>query len=252
MKRTNTAEYFATMLSNYSRISKESKKYWSGYTNWQVEIHHAGDEFMYYTIYKNGRVTKHFLSDSSLAGVEVSMDELTGNDFELFNTIQITRTGYLMLESNITPKEAISNLFFYIDENEWDCDKRNDGESHKCPALCGGAYFKDNLTSCFSYLSTSESELELQTIPELKRRNSSRVFYGIHPMPYIKNLDSRKAIYIPFINSVYGEKASDYGKMKETIAQNDEESRIELMEMLCDCGIKAVWEEVPLKGYLYE
>lgn len=203
------AKYFYNRLLGYENERLTSEKYFYGYENKMVDIHHKNDESTWFVIHYDGTVYRN-----SLIGDRKQMyiDELEGNDFELFNIVQVIKCGYLVLEtkSKFDVKRAISSLHHYIDsfDNTIDTVRKN----NRIPVLCGGSIWENGVTEEFQYYSVNGIELDLMTIESLCQYNISRKHYDAKCFPFIKSMKDCNSIYVSFVHNMNEEKFDEVYK----------------------------------------
>lgn len=163
-----TAKYFYEILCNYNEISKKNNKYWDGYNGGTVNIHHRGEEHIFYTVSTNGNVVKQNLRE--LSSKLMRIEDLDG-DFELYSHYSIVKCGFVTVKNleyrHI--KTVITNLCELIDENSM--------------AVCSN-YFKDGFTDDFSYYSVEDMQCSVKSIHRLTKENETRRFYMLDALPY--------------------------------------------------------------------
>lgn len=233
-----TAKYFYDRLMGYDKESIKSGKYYYGYVNDCIDIHKKGIEDEYYTIIKNGHVVKCNFEKRKREDMKIS--DLTGDDFEIFNCVQIFKCGYLKLENSNSARdiqEAITNFHNYIASLE---DPLNSEKN--VPILCGGCCFYKGVTNKFHYYDTAGIQVDVSTISELCKENVNRKYYDLHCIPFIKSMENEKCIRIDFINCIYDlDQREDHIKMSKEALKH-------LLEMMDTIGISVKWVECKTNG----
>lgn len=229
-----TAKYFYERLIKYPEESYESGKYYYGYSNHSVEIHRKNNNCEYFIIRENGSVTKASISHFYERDFG-NIDDLTGDDFELFSCVQIIKSGYLVLEkatdNPITDMRIIiSRLHNYIDSLDNDfIHARTD-----VPHLCGGSCWSNGLTDYFTYHAVNGIELHIGTIKNLCEKNIERKYYDARCIPFIKSMDNNVSIHISFVHYMH---ENNY----EEIRKKCNKSLNDLLKYMDTIGIKCKW-----------
>lgn len=212
-----TANYFFEMLCEvyynwHSDWTRCDTRYWrSDCCNGYVTVHHAtqrADEEIgtYYQIDRDGTVRKNNLFH--FEDTKMRLEDLDGDDFELFSSIQTYKAGYVVLEPPTETdkpgyaKKVLSNLHNYIADLEPDYWHRNgdDYKKNPYPVLVGGSSWEYGLTEEFSYCSTNGMEIHIQTIHKFCKENETRKHYGCRPIPFRKNMDSNVAFHVTMVD----------------------------------------------------
>lgn len=209
------AKYFFDLLCKvYYNLHDgyfQSKKHYyrSDCANGYITVHHAEEREneepgTYYHIQRDGTVlvenSYHYKSKV------ISLDDLDGDDFELFSRINIYKSGYVVLnpaedkDNRKYAKRVISSLHGYIASLEPDYWKRYSEEERTYPVLCGGSSWSNGLTEEFSYYAVNGLEVHIQTIPVFCRENDNRKYFGLIPIPFIKNLNNDIAFHVTFVD----------------------------------------------------
>ena len=238
------ARYFYERLIKYPEESWKTRKYYYGYSNRKVEIHHKNNDSEWYTIHSDGLVTKNTI-DGNYERDFCSIDDLVGDDFELFSIVQIIKSGYLVLQENNTGtyindmRVLVSRLHSYIDSLDDNYSLFSDGHTD-IPRLCGGSAWTNGLTDYITYHSVNDIELHVRTIKNLCRENVERKYYDARPIPFIKSIDSEISIHVSFVHNM---NKNDY-----------EETRKKCNEVLKDLfrymdiiNIKCKWEDCKMR-----
>lgn len=210
------AKYFYDRLLNYESESRKTQKYYYGFSNRMVTIHHIGDESTYYTIFDNKNVMVKKIGSYKTASM--TLDDLSGDDYELFNIVQILKTGYIVLDtdSELEIKKVISKLSEHI---EWD-DEGYRRKGDNIPILCGESFWEDGVTDEFQYYATNEIEVHVQMVRNLCKSNINRKYYGLRCIPFIKSISNSQAIHVEFIQSMNkGNYNEEYEKCEEALKE---------------------------------
>lgn len=186
---------FYNRLLNYDDESKETGKYYYGFSNGTVTIHRIGDNTEY-ILYKKG-IYMTISPDLSLMRNR-NIDELKGDDFELYSKIQCFKCGYLKYNNTSTIKDIISKIRSIFNNIDFF------GEEKEDKLILNNATFIDGYSDGFSYSLNNESEtyLELCTIPYICKENINRSYYGVKCFPFIKNIRNNEAIYVKVNSTV--------------------------------------------------
>ena len=242
------ARYFYERLIKYHEETWKTAKYYYGYSNRKVEIHHKNNKSEWYMIHEDGSVTKENI-DGSYESNFCTINDLIGDDFELFNIVQIVKSGYLVLQENNTGtyitdmRRVVSKLHDYIDSLDDSyslvSDKRTD-----IPRLCGGSCWSNGVTDYITYHAVNGIELHVRTIKTLCRENAERKYYDARPIPFIKSIDSEISIHVSFVHYMY---RNDYKETREKC----NEALKDLITYIDTIGIKCKWVDCKMKYPVY-
>ena len=236
------AQYFYKRLLGYEDERRETELYYYGYSNNAVEIHHRGDEDNWFTVYGDGQV---FAYHRHIHGHEtLHVDNLDGDDFELFSTVQVYKSGYIVLDtqSEYDVKRVITKLYYHINsfEDIYDDNTKN------IPVLCDGSMWNNGVTDGFQYYAaTSTVELKIRTIRSLCKENINRKHYGARVYPFKKYMHNSDSCYVTFV-------ANMENKKDKVIRKNCEDALKELLSYMEELDIKCKWVDCNLKYPIYE
>ena len=235
------AEYFYNRLLKYDEESRTTGKDYYGYCNGAVNIHRKNDESEYFTIYKNGRVYHHYTGNYD--GEWLTVANLEGDNFEIFNIVQIIRSGYLTLntESELDVKKSISKLYNYIRSFD---NGHPFKKTKNIPTLCGGSIWSNGVTDDFQYYSVNGIEVHLQTIKELCKENVNRKHYDLRPIPFIKAMKNTNTIYVSFICIM---RLDNDGNLKEKC----DSALSDLLTYMDDIDVECKWVECRIRKPVY-
>ncbi len=241
------ARYFYERLLKYPKKSSNSNKYYYRYSNQNIMIHHKRNETEWYVVWADGSVTKQN-SDGSIRDF-CKVDDLIGDDFEIFNIVQIIKSGYLVLDENnndnpITDmRKVVSRLHNYIDSLDVPYHLFNDRRTD-IPHLCGGSCWSNGLTDEFQYHAVNSIELHVRTIRILCRENMERKYYDVKPIPFIESMGSNTSVHVSFVHNMG---MNDY---KETRKKCNEALK-DLLTYMDIIGIKCKWVDCKMKYPVY-
>ena len=227
------AKYFYNRLLGYDEENRKTGKYYYGLCNRMVTIHHKNDETLWFVIHADGTVYRKTIE--SYETEKLKIDELEGGDFELFNIVQILKSGYIVLntKTELEVKQIISDLYTHIasfDDGELFKKKKN------IPLLCGGSFCVDGVTDSFSYYAVNGIEIEIQTIKNICRENVNRKHYNLACMPFIKSMDNSSSVYVSFVHNMQkGDYEETYKKCNEALS--------ELLSYMQEINIGCKWVE---------
>lgn len=213
------AKYFYERMIGYKNEASNTGKFYYGYSNGMVDIHHKNNENEYFLIWGSKEVTRYYKEESELSyhrEQKMQLDDLKGDDFELFSVVQIIKCGYIVFEnakSENDIKKIISDTHNYIESFEEerliygidDGDDKND----PVPFLVGGSCWNNGMTDEFSFCAKNGVEIQLSTIRKLCDRNMDRKHYGARCIPFIKDKKNTDCIYVKFIKNISGESQSN-------------------------------------------
>lgn len=236
------AKYFYDRMIGYNDESRKSGMYYYGMSNGMVDIHHKGDETTYFVIYRDGTVLQENIGEYKHL-LKLTIDDLKGDDFELFNVVQILKSGYLILDTKteLEVKKIISRLHEYIesfDDHEMFSSKKD------IPVLCGGSIWISGVTNSFVYISPNGINLEIHTIRELCEKNVNRKYYGLRCIPFIKKIDNKSAIHVNFVQAMYNE---NYEEVKKRC----ENSLTDLLRYMKEIDVHCKWVECKMQSPAY-
>lgn len=238
------ARYFYERLIKYPEESQKTGKYYYGYSNRNVEIHHKNNKSEWYTIHEDGSVAKKNI-DGSYERNFCNIDDLMGDDFELFNSVQIVQSGYLILGqivdgiSMTDMRRVVSKLHDYIDSLDDSYSLVSDNRTD-IPRLCGGSCWSNGVTDYITYYDVNGIELHVRTIKNLCRENVERKYYDARPIPFIKSMDNTTSIHVSFVHFMC---RNDY---KETREKCNEAIK-NLLTYMGTIGIKCEWVDCKTK-----
>lgn len=176
------------------------------------------------------------------------ISDLTGDDFEIYNRIQIFKSGYILLETDEKDidKLVISGLYNFINRRTED----NLGKTLP-PFICGIANFRNGLTDEIHYSSRQNIEVHLQSINLFRNCNAARKYYDLNPIPFIPRIKNKEAIHVNFIDIVSNFRdISDTNKCCED-ALTDLMHYLQLVDVVKELGIKCKWVETKMKKPIY-
>ena len=238
------AQYFYKRLCGYPAESFVSGKYHDAYSYSNIQIHRKNNNSEWYSVFADGSVTKYNIYGTMIRGLNIN--DLLGDDFELFNIVQIVKSGYLVIEKDNTHitnmKVIISKLYRYIqsfDPPLWNCEIE-----HYIPHICGGSIWVNGLTDYFMYSGVNGIVVHVETIEHLCNENMQRKYYDMRPVPFIKSIDSSSAIHICFIQCMYKPNCTGIQKRCKDALQ-------ELIGYMDDIEIKYRWIECKTKYPIY-
>lgn len=240
-----TAQYFYERLLGYKEESHKTGMWYYGYANDSVEIHRKNDEDIYYVIRIDGRVQEYLTNTDSLLPRNVHfVGDLQGDDFELYNTVQMLKTGYIVLNnvnSEFNVKKIITNLRYYIESFEDTIYPRSTGP---IPCLCGGCCFSKGVTDNFTFYATNGIEIEIYTIRRLIEENKNRKYYDARVMPFKRKMDTDNSFYVTFTKIIRGVDMNDvYNRCKGALK--------ELRKYLNEIDVKHKWVDMNIKYPIY-
>ncbi len=196
------AKYFYDRLVGYDKEAMETGKFYYGYSNGMVDVHHKNNDDEYFIIWGSKGVTKYCRDKSTLSynivDKNLILEDLEGDDFELFSLVQVVKCGYMVFEntkSETDIKKIISYMHDYI-------DSFGNSEDEKIPFLVGGSGWENGMTDSFSFCSKSGIEIHLKTVKRLCNENMDRKYYGAKCFPFIKDKKNTECIYVKFITNI--------------------------------------------------
>ena len=183
------AMYFLERLRNYKNEKEISKMSYDGYEGHSVTIHRKNALLTYYDIFMNGTVHKAMDREIQILPIE----DLEGDDFELFNTRQIVECGYIVNADNSKVAEQIrKTVIDYIANKQF--------ESPVSDYKLIGPGLR------FTIMGT---EIVVLTDEQLEPMNKSRKYYGANIIPFndnhgkcrlhfqiITNIERRPVMYV--------------------------------------------------------
>lgn len=188
------ARYYYNELKNYptNAVLKDNSR-WSGYECGLVEIHHKGDPDTWYTISKDGRVSK----ETRLTFEYIPFEEIEGDDFELFSSTQAFKTGYVYINGCMSSediKKIILDIYSYM-------KSINCVQNDYCDEYIGSQRTRESMVYCSSY---SDLDIYIQSIDHLVRENMIRKYcYNLKCFPYEKYVSQSKCFYVAFIENIH-------------------------------------------------
>lgn len=235
------AKYFYERMLGYEKECFTSRKYCYNYENASITIHHKNDESIWFIIRSNGEVERAVMGQG-YSEEKLNINDLKGDDFEIFNIVQIIKSGYLVLntETEYQVKKTITKLHDFIDSLRGDyLHPKKD-----VPHICGGSCWRDGVTSEFEYLAVNGMELHLRSVKKLCKDNVSRKYYDLHCIPFIKSIDCGKAIHVCFEDIMWG------GDFDEAYKKCDK-ALADLLHYMKEIGIDCKWVECKMKKPVY-
>ena len=233
------AKYFYNKLLNYDEENEKTRKRDSMYRGGMINIHHKNDETTWFTILKNGNVWQQTVGTYETNSLYI--DDLEGDDFELFNIVQVVKSGYLVLnaktESDIN--EIIYKLYCHIDL----FDTSEPYSSTKdIPLICYG--FFSSVSSSFSYRAINDMELHIKPVKELCKENINRKYYGLHCFPFIRQMSNESSIYVSFVQDMQqGDYKETYNKCNEALS--------DLLSYMKEINVDCKWVECKMQKSVY-
>lgn len=181
---------FYNRLLNYDNESKKTGKYYYGYSNGMVTIHRIGDNTEY-VLYKNGNYIA--IRPDLSTRYDGVINELKGDNFELYSKIQYFKCGYLKYDDTFNINDISTKMKLIFNNIEFFDEEENENN----PILYD-AMFIDRYSDGFSYSPNSKSpiSIELCTIPYIWKENVNRIHYGAKCFPFIKKIRNHEAIYV--------------------------------------------------------
>lgn len=243
------AKYFYERLKKYPEESAKRRKYYYGYSNQVVRVHRKNNNYEYDCIHVDGSVDKMTIDDSYNIINSCHVDALIGDDFELFNPVQIVKSGYLVLgqvgSNPITNMErVISKLHDYIDSLDTDTPYSFGDKSINIPRLCGGSCWNNGTTDYITYHAINGIELHVRTIKSLCKENVERKYYDARPIPFIKSMDNTMSIHVSFVHFM------NKNNYKE-IRKQCNESLKDLLNYMDAIGVKCKWVDCKMRYPVY-
>lgn len=235
------ARYFYLRLKGYPQESKETGLYYYGYCNNMVTIHHKHDNYNWFVVHENGTVIVKNRYNNDMK--RLTIDDLKSNDFELYDPVQVYKSGYIVLEDikkEYDVKRNISKLYYYIQSFD---DPYDDTCNESIPLLCGIAVFNNGVTDEFQFYTTDNSnsiELHLMTVGRLCKENVLRKHYDARVYPFNKNMSSNNSIYVTFVTN-------NRNKQDDDIVENTNRALEELLGYMKDINVKCKWIDCNLK-----
>lgn len=234
------AKYFYNRLLGYDEESMKARKWLYDYCNGSVDIHRIDNEDICYTIWKNGSISVK--EKGAFTGKKLSIDDLSGDDFELYSIVQNFKCGYLLLptaSSERDVKMVISNFHHTIESFEDDYGMYG---NKNIPVLCGGSSWTNGLTDGFEFYASNDIEVHLSTIHNICDENVMRKYYDAKCFPFIKDIKNTEAIYVQFVDSAHKR------PIKETIKKCNEA----LKELISYCNIDDIkWVNCKMRKPIY-
>ena len=236
------AMYFYNRLLGYEEERRKTRKYYYGYSNGMVFIHLKNDENTWFVVYRDGTVLRH-TKDGCIYD-SMNIKDLDGNDFELFNDVQIIKSGYIVLgtKTEYEVKKVISDLHDVID-SYYDGVFSNSTKQN-IPYLCGGSCWKGGVTDGFQYYDINGIELELKTVRKLCEENVHRKHYNAKCIPFNKYMDNTGAIHVRFVASI---DSSNY----DEICKECDEALKNLFSYISTIDMNCRWIETKLRKPIY-
>lgn len=225
-----TAEYFYNKMKEYNNGLN------------MISIRHKGDNYMYFVIFGDGVVLKTFVNEFAEPEI-LKVSLLEGDDFELFNTVNIIKSGYLCLNTNSDKevKDVLLKLFSYIDS----C-KKSSSEDAVVPNICGRVKEREELVDRFQCFSTNRVELDIHTVGYLDKMNLDRKFFNLKCIPIIEDdrINSKSAIHVNFVHDLEFTEIEDALKRCEV-------ALVELLKFMRDIGVDCNWVESKFEDSFY-
>lgn len=225
---------------NILKNQHKKNKYYYEYSNRIVRIHHKNNNDEWYVIDENGSVAKDNLNGDYKMNF-CHINNLTGDDFELFNIVQVIKAGYLVFElivydnavNDIRMRKIVSQLHHYI-------DALDDSKHTAIPYLCGGSCWTNGVTDYITYYAVNGIEVHVRTIKNLCQENVECNYYDAKSIPFIKSMDNNTTIHVSFVHMMYKNKY-------EEINARCNEALEDLLTYMNTIGIKCKWVECKTK-----
>lgn len=229
------AKYFYDRLCGYGEECKRTMKFYYGYANGITDIHRKGNNTEYYTIYRNGDVYKNTINPQ-ITDIDFRIEDLVGDDFELYNPVQVFKSGYIVLKNAKTEKDVkkvISKLCHYINTFELKKD---------ISLLSGEIYWDNGLTDGFNFYTATQTQIELEilTVKNLCKENVDRKYYGARVYPFNRRMKNYNSFYVKFIHNV-----------KNDIDKKRGDALTELRQYLKEIDIDHEWVDMNIKHPIY-
>lgn len=156
-----------------------------------IIIHRIGNDSKYYIIFRDGKVQVYDPVKGKGCQLCMMVDDIPNGEYELFNSVQILKSGYVMLDvySDRDVKVIISKLYDHV-------------ESEKDNILCGSSYWDDGLTDSFEYYATNGIEVKVRMIKTLCSTNVRRKSEGFHPIPFNPQMNNMCSFHVCFITDM--------------------------------------------------
>ena len=215
-----TAKYFFDRLIEHEYGSNKERNKWYGVG---VCIHRKDEEHSYYSIDIDGSVISYTKNgDRALIGY-MKIDDLEGDDFEIYSHLQIIKCGYLKLKNASNPRDVekiITDLHNFIKMTE---DSNNYSPYElSVPKISEECKFINGTTKKFNFFSVFGSfNVSVSTISELCKLNNKRKKCDLYSIPFIKSMSNNNCIRIDFIKSVHTEFEKDKAKENVDKALNE-------------------------------
>ena len=179
-----SADFFVQKLKEATDEQRYS--YNSAYVNGTVSIRNKNtDTNEYYTIYREGLVTKNPSCE------RMKTYDIPTGDYEIYSPVQIIKSGYLRFKNSDTMIREMTSLYNIVSEIE-----RSDIPREDKMLLCGSAvFYGGSLQGGFSFYHSNGIEVELKSIEDFMKLNSQRTKEGRTVISFDSTIDEHS----PFV-----------------------------------------------------
>lgn len=190
------AKYFFNNLLN-----GKYRDYESNIIESSIKIHHQNSKIdeIYYNIHMDGSVLKTYKDKH----FRMNIQQLEGNDFERYSTLQLIKAGYLMVEDT---HETLIKICDYFNANR--------GGKYNITEDYSGEFRKG---SAEIWIGTVR--LNLLTVPALVKENYRRKRADKIALPFVKKAENESAIYFYSVDHVENDFQRKRGKVEGATRQ---------------------------------
>ena len=176
------AMYFLKRLQGYKEEKQKCRMAYNGYESRSVTIHKKDSCITYFNIFSDGTVHKIVGNDIQT----LSITDLEGDDFELFNTNQIVECGYIINPDNSKTIEWMRHIVI-----DYIMNKQSENTTPKYRLSPPGLKF-----------TIMGVKVVLLTDYELELMNKSRKHYGATIIPFNDNYTNIRRLHFQIITNI--------------------------------------------------
>lgn len=188
MKLDRIMDILVSYTNDLFRKNTEGHEYY-GFMNGNISVYIDGvKDPYYYTIYKNGDVSKFRKGDI------VKISDLTVSDlpsdaeYKIYSDIQVVTAGYITFKSKIKPmdKKLITALWDYYNEPD-----NKDGFRSSSSISFSKDYMKQ-----IAINANPGTTIKILSVPELAVLNCNLGYFEKKIFPFIKSMNNENSVYM--------------------------------------------------------
>lgn len=228
--------FYETLVNHRKQIDDPNPIRCTHYDYGNTEIHHKGEYMRWYFISINGEVSEQNLF--GCANDDLTIDDLEGDDFELFSSEPIYKAGYIKFEDTVTIRdvqERITELYYQVEypDLDWGVNVKDSVKSTKYLTESGFEY------------EFSELRIELELIKDFVADNRGRKHYGLKYIPFDPNMTSTNSVHVLLREDICNARSNReiYNSCNKAIAYLEKQMKL--------ADVQGTWVETYFRKPIY-